>query len=65
MLNRKDYRKYWIKLVDYKHPCDSCDLISLSRNNRICLAEEDNEFDCFDDNGNKKVIFKLIKKEAK
>ncbi len=65
MLNRKDYRKYWVNLVESKHPCDSCDLLGFNHNNRRCLVEEDNKFDCFDFNGSKTVIFKLIKKEAK
>jgi len=63
MLNRKDYRLYWIKNnKDYKHICDGCDL---NAKGIFCKASNQvKEFKCVscEDGVLRYAIFKLIKK---
>lgn len=65
MLNRKDYRKYWVKEPPYDAICKGCHLDM----GESCLAHTKNklkEFKCIfkDEHGNpvKWAVFKLIKK---
>ena len=67
MLNRKDYRKYWVKQPPYEDVCKGCDL-----DVGCCLAAVEHktkEFACMlkDERGYavKYAVFKLIKKEVK
>jgi hypothetical protein len=57
MLNRKDYRAYWVNFGKV-HPCDRCDCRGINS----CMVSKQEEFDCFTQTGWKTIVFKLIKK---
>lgn len=63
MLNRNDYRKYWVKKPSYDNLCNGCDI----RQQHVCCKVSGVKgFRCIevDEEGNiiKYAVFKLIKK---
>jgi len=65
MLNRKDYRLYWINVKLNSHPCIKCDLYNSV--NTKCKARYDVvAFKCIDLNGKEinHAVFKRIKKAS-
>ena len=66
MLNRKDYRKYWVsKPKEGDEVCKGCDI----KTPIGCGGGTDPSFNCFkldiDGNVEEYAVFKLIKKEVK